>query len=197
MANNQQPKIRAHGDRRSEPDVRRLARGDRPPRRQVDTEQAQQLADALEHEEVARRKTVSRNRSANVTPSSRRRCGSLPPDVSPPGHRRRRRRHPHPPSPQRAAALSLAPAPAIHARTAHHRRAFRGGSSSTVGRARRLQSATERKPAGAPLGRNRPTAAGDRRAMAAESVTTNGCSMRQGGSSRRPDTRRVGEFRRR
>ncbi len=64
MANNQQPKIRAHGDRRSEPDVRRLARAIVRLAVQVDTEQAQQLADALEHEEVTRRKTVSRNRSA-------------------------------------------------------------------------------------------------------------------------------------
>lgn len=65
MAKNQQPRIRAHGDRRSEPDVRRLARAIVRLAVQLDTEQAQHLADSLEHEDAVRRKALTRQRRAD------------------------------------------------------------------------------------------------------------------------------------
>lgn len=63
MAKKQEPRLRARGDLRQDPDARRaraivrLALG-------LDVEQAQALADTLEHEEALRRKALTRERHA-------------------------------------------------------------------------------------------------------------------------------------
>lgn len=64
MANKRELRLRIHGDRRREPDVRRLARAIVRLAVELDAEQAQALADTLEHEEALRRKTITRERRA-------------------------------------------------------------------------------------------------------------------------------------
>ena len=64
MAKKRELRLRVHGDRRQEPDVRRLARAIVRLAVEMDTEHAQQLADTLEHEEALRRKALTRERHA-------------------------------------------------------------------------------------------------------------------------------------
>lgn len=59
-----QLRLRVHGDRRTEPDVRRLARAIVRLAVELDADQAQVLADTLEHEEALRRKALTRQRAA-------------------------------------------------------------------------------------------------------------------------------------
>lgn len=64
MAKKQEPRLRVRGDHRHEPDVRRLARAIVRLAVELDADQAQALADALEHEEALRRKALTRERHA-------------------------------------------------------------------------------------------------------------------------------------
>ena len=64
MAKKRELRLRVHGDRRAEPDVRRLARAIVRLAVELDAEQAQALADTLEHEEALRRKAITRQRRA-------------------------------------------------------------------------------------------------------------------------------------
>lgn len=65
MGKKRELRLRVHGDRREEVDTRRLARAIVRLAVEMDAEQAQTLADALEHEEALRRKTLTRQRRAN------------------------------------------------------------------------------------------------------------------------------------
>ena len=64
MAKKRELRLRVHGDRRKEPDVRRLARAIVRLAVEMDTEHAQELADTLEHEEALQRKALTRERQA-------------------------------------------------------------------------------------------------------------------------------------
>lgn len=64
MAKKRELRLRVHGDRRTEPDVRRLARAIVRLAVELDAEHAQALADTLEHEEALRRKALTRQRHA-------------------------------------------------------------------------------------------------------------------------------------
>lgn len=64
MAKKRELRLKVTGVRRKQPDARRMARAIVRLAVEMDTEQAQLLADALEHEEALRRKSVSRARSA-------------------------------------------------------------------------------------------------------------------------------------
>lgn len=57
-------RIKVIGVRRKEPDVRRMARAIVRLAVEMDTEQAQALADTLEHEEALRRSAIHRGRAA-------------------------------------------------------------------------------------------------------------------------------------
>lgn len=63
MAKKRELRLKVTGVRRKQPDARRMARAIVRLAVEMDTEQAQLLADALEHEEALRRKSVSRARS--------------------------------------------------------------------------------------------------------------------------------------
>jgi hypothetical protein len=56
-------KLRVHGDRRSEPDTRRMARAIIRLAIELDADSAQALADTLEHEEALRRRALTRRRA--------------------------------------------------------------------------------------------------------------------------------------
>ena len=64
MAKKRELRLHVHGDRRQDPDVRRLARAIVRLAVELDAEQAQALADTLDHEEALRRKTLTRERHA-------------------------------------------------------------------------------------------------------------------------------------
>lgn len=63
MAKKKEIRLKVHGERRKTPDARRMARAIVRLAVEMDAEQAQALADTLEHEEVLRRKTMTRARS--------------------------------------------------------------------------------------------------------------------------------------
>lgn len=65
MGKKQELHLRVRGDRRDEMDTRRLARAIVRLAVELGTEQAQSLADALEHEEALRHKVLARQRRAN------------------------------------------------------------------------------------------------------------------------------------
>ena len=63
MSRNQRNlKLHVHGQRRDKPDVRRIARAIVRLAVELDTEQAQLLADTLEHEEALQRRALLRAR---------------------------------------------------------------------------------------------------------------------------------------
>lgn len=62
--NKRELRIKVTGVRRKEPDARRMARAIVRLTVEMDTEQAQALADALEHEEALQRRSITRARSA-------------------------------------------------------------------------------------------------------------------------------------
>lgn len=63
MAKKKEIRLKVHGERRKTPDARRMARAIVRLAVEMDAEQAQTLADTLEHEEALRRKTMTRARS--------------------------------------------------------------------------------------------------------------------------------------
>ena len=77
MAKKKELRLEVTGDRRSTPDSRRMARAILRHAVELDVEQAQQLADVLEHEEALQRKAGEFNRSSRRRHGSgRRRCPS-------------------------------------------------------------------------------------------------------------------------
>lgn len=56
-------KLQVHGDRRQEPDTRRLARAIIRLAVELDADSAQALADTLEHQEALRRRALTRRRA--------------------------------------------------------------------------------------------------------------------------------------
>lgn len=65
MGKKRELRLRVHGDRRETVDTRRLARAIVRLAVEMDAEQAQSLADALEHEDALRRKALTRQRQAS------------------------------------------------------------------------------------------------------------------------------------
>lgn len=65
MGKKRELRLRVHGDRRDTVDTRRLARAIVRLAVGLDAEQAQALADTLEHEDAVRRKALTRQRRAN------------------------------------------------------------------------------------------------------------------------------------
>lgn len=64
MGKKRQLRLRVHGDRRDEVDTRRLARAIVRLAVEMDAEQAQLLADTLEHEDAMRRRNLTAARRA-------------------------------------------------------------------------------------------------------------------------------------
>lgn len=76
MAKKRELRLHVHGDRRTQPDVRRLARAVVRLAVELDAEHAQELADTLEHEEAIRRKTLTRQgRAEQSEPDDTHRSG--------------------------------------------------------------------------------------------------------------------------
>jgi len=63
MAKKREMKLKVHGERRKTPDARRMARAIVRLAVEMDTEQAQALADTLDHEEALRRRALMRARA--------------------------------------------------------------------------------------------------------------------------------------